>query len=207
MDECLFLMHYVKRQRFHGPALFNFLSTQILDFYDTVIYAHEFGIPNVMLFQPFGCSETWSRHDDIVDYCEETAHYNSQSRCADLGHLCGIFPYIGTMVRVRRPPAELIQVLIKFGKGAEYTTEFSVDDEGLPNQIQGGFYNQLVGRWSKNIPAVACGPMLTHLLEDWRPSLPIELLWMLTYMNDHGCFNDVEAIKQSLKPMLYVYWM
>jgi hypothetical protein len=207
MDEGLFLMNYLPQSpRLRGPQMFEYLKQKYLYFYKAVIYAHEFGKSNIMVFRPFGCAEEWTRYDNIIDYCEETVHYNSRSRVKSLAPLCGIYPYIGTMVRVRDPKIGLLPALEKLGREAEYSPEIKVDEHGLAVALQGGFYNRLVGRWDKRQPAVAQGIFLDHLLNDWRPYLPTELLWLLTYMNDQGCFNDVEAIKRDLRPLLYVYW-
>ena len=210
MDEGLFLMHYIpesmRKKRLRGPARFEYLANKELSFYEAVIRAHEFGCPNVMVFQPFSCIKEWTRFDNIIDYVEESAKHNSRARWHTLRHLCGIYPYIGTMVRVSDPPISLLPTLYKFSEGAECTTDIDIDDSGLPMYLSGGFYNQLIGRWDKKLPPIAEGDFLKHLIEDWRPTLPLELLWILTYMGDKGCFNDVEAIKKSLQPMLYVYW-
>lgn len=210
MDEGLFLMRYLRdrKKRLRGPALHEFLATKKLSFSDAVVYEDEGGLRNVMVFRPFSCVESWSRYDDILDYVEETAFCNSRSRVRELSSLCGIYPYTGSMIRVREPSPKVRPALKKLTETERefnsHTTHSGEND--IPFRIDGGFYNQLVGRWSKKIKPYATGEFLEHLLNDWRPALPIELLWVLTYMDRKGCFNDVEAIKQSLRPVLYVYW-
>lgn len=208
MDEGLFLMRYLpRRQRFRGPKLFEYLSSKKLDFADAVIHAHEFGKPNVMVFQPFSCVEEWSRYDNIIDYTEESSRYHCKDRVHDLGNHCGIYPYLNGMVRVRGPKVEILPSMVALGGGGDrHCSEVTVDECNIPIRLGGGFYNQLVGRWDKKIPPIAKDAVLEHLLNDWRPSLPLELIWMLTYMDDRGCFNDVEAVKAALRPVLYVYW-
>lgn len=205
-DEGLFLMHYLPRQpRYRGPARFQYLAKKDLSFHDIVTHDEECH-PNIMVFQPFTCAKAWSRYDDIIDYVEETSQYDSRDRYRDLSPLSGIYPYIGDMIRFREPDEKLIAALRELGKGSARCTQINVDSEGLPLRLDGGLYNQLVGRWDKKQPPLAKKELLDHLLNDWRPRLPLELVWILTYMSDKGCFNDVEAIKNSLRPMLFVYW-
>jgi hypothetical protein len=208
LDEGIFLMHYRKERRLWGPPLFKFLEKHKLDFSSAVISDTDGGKGNVMVFQPFSSVEEWSRSDNIVDYCEETAHFDSRSRVKSLVSLCGIFPYSGTMVRVRDPKIELLPPLSELGAISEkYKSRDTVSDKhGIPYRMVGGEYNKFVGRWARKQKPIAQGALLDHFLNDWRPMLPLELVWMLTYMNDKGCFSDVEAIKRELRPLLYVYW-
>jgi len=209
MDEGLFLMRYLPRKRLSISERFKELEKHELSFYDAVIHAHEFGCSNVMVFLPFSSVDSWSRHDDIMDWAEESSRHGCESYYHSLDNLCGIYPYTGSMVRVRDPKIEILPVMSDIGAAAikHKSHEVGVDDHGLPCRMMGGYYNQFVGRWAKDTPPMAKGAFLEHLLQDWRPYLPTELLWLLTYMNDKGCFNDIEEIKRSLRPILYVYWM
>jgi hypothetical protein len=48
--------------------------------------------------------------------------------------------------------------------------------------------------------------VLRHLLDDWRPRVPLGVLALVEYL---GCFPDAfgpVGIVNSLRPMVYVYW-
>lgn len=153
-----------------------------------VHYCDEAGKPDVMVLQaPF--SDDWSRRDDIIDYCEEGPE--SRVRLLDS---TGIYPYAGTMVRIRLPSQEVAGALSATGrlKGGS---------------MEGGWYNQLVGRWCKTQPPLVEGELLEHLLNDWRAPIPSGILALMVFMDCFPNLGEEGSILDDMRPMLYVYWM
>jgi hypothetical protein len=136
----------------------------------------------------------WCRYDDPLDYAEETVKYHQKERCVLLNR--GIFPYDGSLVRVRDPKRKYLSKPVQL-KGEAYS-----DDKGYV-YLSGGFYNQLVGRWDSNQKALAKGYLLEHLLSDWKFQTPKPIIALILWS---GIFTKPEETIDELKPMLYVYW-
>jgi hypothetical protein len=170
-----------------------------------VVHDNEYGLPNVMVFIPPMQAHTgdggWKRWDDTIDYIEEAIIHRADNRVVEL-ECSGIYPYDGSMVRFRDPKPGLWRSGIK-----AVAEGLKVDAEGRPTAMSGQSYNMLVGRWDPGrIEPMAKGELLDHLLKDWRPPLPSELLALLRWLNEKDCFNDFEAVRNGLRPILYVYW-
>jgi hypothetical protein len=168
-----------------------------------VVHEDEFGLPNVMVFIPpsqaHHGSGGWKRHDDTIDWIEESHVHQARARMMELP-CCGIYPHDHLMVRFRDPKPGLWQPGERAG-----ISGLKLDADGLPTAMASGDYNMLVGRWDPGkIEPMAKGELLEHLRNDWRPTLPSELMAVLLWLKD--CFNDFEAIRNSLRPLLYVYW-
>lgn len=142
---------------------------------------------------------SWYRYDDTIDWVEETAFYGSKDRIVELTNLCGIYPYNGHMVRIRPPKLGIFKDLKQ-----HYTNDSGIHFDKLgPTMLNGGLYNQLVGRWDDDLPPLAEGEALQHFLEDWRPRLPIGVLILVAYLE--SCFL-VDNLTDYLRPLLWVYW-
>jgi len=159
----------------------------------------EFGLARVLVLLPPE-SLDWYRCDDIIDYTEEPY----KARCKVLKHSSGIHPYNGYFVRFRLPSKRALSAIGELNRLCAIDKAVRLDDAGLPCGMPAGLYNGLVGRWDPKVKPVAQGKLLSHLLDDWRPRLPRELIWILAYAEP--CMRDARAFKNSLRPMLYVYW-
>lgn len=153
----------------------------------SLIWQGEYGIPKVMIFIPPSCP-SWYRYDDTIDYHEETTTGESANRYRFLENT-GIYPWNGRMIRIRDPKPGVLK-------------------EGVnPDQykfLDGGTYNQLIGRWDRNAPALTEGETLKHLKEDYRPIIPIDVSCVLWFFRQ--AFLDLDRFYNELRPMLYVYW-
>jgi len=173
------------------------------DLSNCLVHDSEFGLPNVMVLIPplhayFGeCG--WKRYDDTIDWVEETWSYGQSYRVVE-PNSCGIWPYDQNMVRFKDPkPGLWSDDNVK-----QRLINCKVDTDGAPIKIGSADYNMLVGRWSPNMPPTVEGDLLEHLVNDWRPQLPTELLAVMWWMRD--CFPDFGVIRDALRPVLYVYW-
>lgn len=171
-----------------------------------VVHDDEYGLPNVMVFIPpmqaHAGDGGWKRWDDTIDYIEEAMIHNAHNRAVELP-CTGIYPYEGYMVRFRDPKPGLWRE----GINPVEPDGLKVDADGWPTAMAGGAYNRLIGRWDPGrLEPLAKGEVLEHLLKDWRPPLPSELLALLWWLNKRKCFNDFEAVRNALRPLLYVYW-
>jgi hypothetical protein len=171
--------------------------------YDAVIWHTEGGKPEVVLFQ---CPEhaDWHRHDSIIDYYEE----KGEGRATPLNNT-GIWPYDGFMRRFRLPTPE---VATKLSAATKLLRCFALKAEKEKDgadiaALNGGEYNQFVGRWdSKLEPLIEDPDILKHLLNDWRPRVPLGILACMEFL---GCFPNLtnpDSMLNSLRPMVYVYW-
>lgn len=152
-----------------------------------VKYCDECGKSDVLVLQP-PFADDWSRYDDIIDYCEE----GPESRVTPLKGT-GIYPYSGTMVRIRPPSSPL---------GGD--TNSSKVLKGEP--IDGGWYNRFVGLWCETQPPLVEGELLEHLLNDWRPSIPSGILALMVFMDCFPNLGEEGSILNDMRPLLYVYW-
>lgn len=154
-----------------------------------IVYHDEFGLANVLLFIPITCP-SWSRYDDIIDYCEETyvrpagqINHVTRLKCS------GIYPWNGRMVRFRDPKPGVLKEGVK-------PEDFKFIDATT--------YSQLIGWWDEKHAPMAKGEFLKHLKEDYRPAFPIDLTMLIWFMRD--AFRDVDSFVNELWPMIYVHW-
>lgn len=165
--------------------------------YSCVEWDSEYGLKNVMNFTPAEHYHDWRRHDDAIDYYEETLRCRSKK----IAHT-GIYPYDSTLRQFREPNSDIKKKLEKYRKEV-----YDFSKSGRANCMSGGNYNQLIGKWDKKIaPIVKDEDVLRHLVNDWRPIVPIGVLALIEYL---GSFPDPygqHGIVNSLRPMVYVYW-
>jgi hypothetical protein len=145
-------------------------------------------------------ADDWYRFSDDLDYFEETEAHGQGNRVVMLKSP-GLYPYDG-MRRIR--PAATRVWDGQVGEAAEIRDARGADEHG-PRVISGGAYNRLVGRWDAKFAPLASGPLLTHLLEDFRAVLPMGVLaWALWH---EGAFPlGLQAVLNDLRPMLCVWW-
>jgi hypothetical protein len=159
------------------------------------------GLPGVVLFQ-CPVHPDWSRYDDIIDYYEE----QGENRATPLKNT-GIWPYDGGVRRYRLPTPEVATKIAETKTIGVYSCPRDKEKDPVDiDYLGGGDYNQLVGRWGANLDPVIQDPeVLQHLLEDWRPLVPVGILALMEYA---GCFPDLgsDSMLNSLRPMVYVYW-
>lgn len=160
-------------------------------------YEYEEDNPSALIIVPISSYPLWCRYDDIIDYIEETELYQ-RPRVKILNN--GIFPYSDRMIRIRDPIEKIFvdekEDSIK-GKG-----EISRDNKSFLS-VPIGFYNQLVGRWDRNLEPIAKNYLLEHLLKDFRPKIPMEVLALLYWS---GAVADWENLINDIRPMLYTFW-
>jgi hypothetical protein len=161
----------------------------------------EFGLPRVFLFQPPEV-ERWTRHDDLIDYYEESGPNGLRRRATFLSKSnTGIHPYDGTMVRFRESPEHLRERIKELDP--------QLRAYGFNEDVaQGGGYNQMVGYWdNRKLPPLIKDPeVLEYFRTAWRPRIPPSIVAAVEYM---GCFPDAHeehGILNSIRPMIYVYW-
>ena len=112
----------------------------------------------------------------------------------------GIYPYNGFMVRFRDPEPGIMDDLGDIPKklaGCLEPGESRSDGKGF-TFLSARLYGFLIER--------KCSPrrLREHLVNDWRPMLPEELIPVLFWFKD--CFTDLRTFADSLRPLLYVYW-
>lgn len=145
-----------------------------------MIYDSEFGMPNVMVFQPPVFGSDWSRYDDIIDY------YDPQQQAKDGG--CGIG---FTMIN---------RALYPFESFCDYR-------ENPPAVLKGDDWHRYIN--AKNSPRmVECAleelgfETEEEMHQMIHPMIPKELIALLKYCK---VFTKDEYIYQ-LRPMIYWYW-
>lgn len=145
-----------------------------------LIYDSEFGMPNVMVFQPPVFGSDWSRYDDIIDY------YDPQQQAEGGG--CGI-GY--TMVN---------RALYPFESFCDYR-------EHPPKLLRGNEWHSYID--AKNSPQMVEYALNDFGFESEEemhqyihPMIPKELIALLKYCK---VFAKDEYIFQ-LRPMIYWYW-
>ena len=129
---------------------------------------------------PLGMS--WHRYDSEIDYYEEKCGSGPATKVTFLKHCCGLCPWMG-MVRVRERQADFVSP---------------------ESYIEASDYSRIVGWWSKNDPPLVFGDLLEHLLEDYRPVMPLDIAAFVLFFKD--AFEDPKDFLNSLRPMIYSYW-
>jgi hypothetical protein len=170
----------------------------------SLIHREEFGLPNVLLAIDPPSHTSWYRYDDTIDWAEETDQYGSQNRVVRL-RCPGIFPYSTRWKRIRPAESGLWHGEHLTPLGAFYRDQCKFSDEHGPLFIEAQVYSHLTGRWDPQLPAEAQGPLLTHLLDDYRPPIPPGILAVLLWY-EH-CFPlGLQPILDEMRPLLYVWW-
>lgn len=181
-----------ERKKYLGdPFLVNYLkeNNNPFDINNPFFHEREFGLKNVVIFQPI-YQKNWHRWDDDIDYYE--AGGNTESNINTLDGNCGIYPWLGMVRKPNAPePNFPIEHLDQYDRNIV-----------LSKTIAPAIYNQQVGKWDKNQPPVASGEMLDYLLKWYRPRIPQSII---LYSYFAKIFKDLLTI-QELKPMIYTYW-
>jgi len=163
---------------------------------DCIIYDGEYGNPRVLLIQPPDHTQDWSRYDNIIDYYDAGRVAKTAIKFVGLT----IYPHEGRLVRFRDPPEGCYTAPDQRAHLGDITKDRVLDDKGIV-AIRAGWYNQLVGRWAKDVPPAATGKLLTHLKRDFRPHVPPSVVALMKYTEAfHPDFIN------RLRPMLYTYW-
>jgi len=174
--------------------------------YSSLEWDSEFGLKDVVLFQN-PCSPDWTRHDDIIDYYETGT--NSGPQVIPLPNCTGIYPYDGFMGRFREPSPEVaahLSEMTKLIRASSRSKQFEDADGAEITHMDGGHYNQLLGRWDSEAKPLLKDPdVLKHFMNDWKPRVPIGIL---AYMEFLDCFPNLgpDSMVNSLRPMIYVVW-
>lgn len=183
------LKEKLKRNPFHRP----------------LTHAPEFGMPEVLLFQPLS-SPDWTRHDDLLDHYENATHNpDMEPTLLDLNaelHHCGIYPYSGMMYRHpdSKTPEELLKPRDAY-TDAEWKKELSSPYGIRQGMLHGRTYNMMTGYFDNSIPAPN-EAIKEHLLKDWNSRIPEDILLFTHYSKIFIDFNTV----YRLKPVIYTYW-
>lgn len=159
----------------------------------------EFAIPRVFLVIPPEMCQSWSRYDDIIDWVEETDKHHQRKRVVRVQG-SGIYPYNGYWIRFRDPPKKIqadLRAVRPFGPCC-------LGDEKGWTALTASNYARYTGTWDSGYgEATTKGLLLKHLLDDWRPQLPLGVLAVLAWFD---CFPDLEGFIDQLRPLLYVRW-
>jgi len=190
-----FLIQNIKTQMKNSPTAWLYLRGGPSA---CLVHEGEGSKQNVMVFLQPDCPD-WHRHDDIMDYYEETRSDGPSSRVVDLTNRGGIHPYNSAMIRFRKPSKGVYEGQ---KKPFESKHDLRVDEHGLVS-MGVGTYNQLVGRWDPKMKPWAKGKFLAHLRRSWRPKVPLGVLAVMLW---HDCFPNLEKFIDDLRPMIYVWW-
>lgn len=152
--------------------------------YDGFVHNTEMGLSEVMIFVPLEYLDKWKRRDDTIDWIEETYFADQKDTVLNLfteRDSCGISPYQTMTLNPFRENKTLSKV----------------------TKMLSSQYNQLTGRWDKNIaPEENDDDRLKHLKEDWLPIIPTTVAAMCMYLN---IFTKPEYLYE-LRPLYYTYW-
>lgn len=189
----------LRTKKFYVSSIGSFISdNKNWNLSECLVHNDEYGFPNVIVFIPPIFSKQWKRYDDTIDWLEETQNYGQQNRFQLLDR--DLYPYIDKMICFRNQKKN---VWNKLYKDQPKIAGFVWDKKKLV-AMDRSEYNRLIGKWSPDTPAKAGKKLIKHLTEDWKPSLPKDLIAVLYWFKD--CFVDIENIIDSIYPVLYVYW-
>lgn len=162
-------------------------------------YYPEWGLPNVLLFQPISQSD-WLQCRSPVDHYEQVLDSRKEGRALcevrDVlkeGQINGFYPYDIGMVRYpfRETPEELIEAQ------TEHVQE-GIDSYNLRSgAVDGAYWNSLIWPESEVTPEFR-----EHLLQDWNCVIPPDILLFAHYS---GIFTNFETV-YTLRPVIYTYW-
>jgi len=161
------------------------------------------GVANWLLLTPPNHPD-WSRTDDIIDWLD--AQYPKGGHCSNLGSRAsylpttGIFPYDGSMGRVRPPTAEAVAATGKAGVYLGLCKATRYDGEHQPTLMTSQNYNMLTGAWDRKREPLAEGAWLKHLKDDWNPTIPFPILAVAVRM------GMADAQLAHIRPMRVTYW-
>lgn len=161
---------------------------------DCFSHSSEGGDPRVLVITPIEHPD-WKRRDDVIDY------YEAQNLPDPLNPRVqkipgGIYPYSGTIIRVRPPKDNYKDVT------DQVTTDGGKCDNLGPRALSAMSYEMLTGARS-NRPPIASGDALRHFQEDWRAPLPVSVVALLLWS---GACKDPARLISDLRPMIYTYW-
>ena len=167
--------------------------------YDCIVFDREYGEPNVVLFIPVDNIEEWYRYDDIIDYTEETADIHELANHVKT-LTTGIYPYNHVMVRFRDPPEGTYSN--SYLSHIKSKHEEWADNKGLV-RLPVSYYSWYIGHYASDVDPLVQGKLLEHLLNDWRPTVPVSIILMIHYLE---LSNDPVRLINNLRPMIYTYW-
>lgn len=156
--------------------------------YKSVIYNWEFGEPNVLLIVPPSDKKNWFRHDDTIDWIEETNCYSQANRYQVFNR--GIYPYDGYMDR-RNGKLLNFSGFISLKRLSKAMKNSYSTKELVELQIAGD-------RIAKFMEFKDYYDAIDNII----PCIPEEVIYFCKYLK---LFNNDETIFE-LRPMLYVYW-
>lgn len=173
--------------------------------YSAVLWDYEAGLKDVMLFTPPEHYHDWRRHDNIIDYYEESDDNGPVVRATFLDWTTGIWPHSGVMKRFRSPTPEVDAKLAGFTSKLQV---FGSDIAGNREKWGGEIVYFPANGWQSIVKGtyITDPDLLEHFRRDWRPVIPLGVLALIEYL---GCFPDAygqEGIVNSLRPMIYVTW-
>lgn len=173
----------------------------------SLIHQDEFGLPGVLLVIDPPSHQSWYRYDNTLDWTEETELHNQRNRVIRIQRP-GIYPYDGRWKRIRpaSEPGVWQDPTFLTSMGQYYRDQCKFQDEHGPLFIEGQAFSFLTGRWDPpKRAAEASGPLLAHLLHDYRPSIPAGVLAVLLAFEK--CFPlGLQPILDDMRPLLYVWW-
>jgi hypothetical protein len=158
----------------------NNLKGKAGDIYHHIIHDAEYGHPNVFCIIPLESAD-WNRHDDFLDYMEETTKSRKSLEPYFKVFKNGIWPYNG------------IYMNKKTGE------RLTVKEEAAYNYLQ-RFKNVA---FDKDKPIKELGDMTYRQVESlYKPMVPYSIRNFCEYLK---IFKKPETVF-SLKPIMYVYW-
>jgi hypothetical protein len=138
----------------------------------------------------------WRRYDDTIDYYDASGG-GMRPHVKKLPRSSGIYPWNGTVIRFRPPKRPFLKKELGLGSLGKHFDRLG------PIRMEAGSFNQLVGYWDRKLDPLAKGEFLQHLLEDWRPTVPFNVIAVILWS---GVFPDPVAFINDLRPMIYTYW-
>ena len=173
--------------------------------YSAVLWDYEAGLKEAMLFTPPEHYHDWRRHDDIMDYYEESDIDGPVVRATFLDRTTGIWPHSGVMKRFRLPTPEVEDKLTGITSklqvfGGDIVGNREKDGSEIDFFPANGWHSLVKGTY------ITDPDLLEHFRSDWRPVIPLGVLALIEYL---GCFPDAygqNGIVNSLRPMICVTW-
>lgn len=178
-------------------------------FHDVLTLAPEFGLPNVLLFQPL-TNKDWSRYGDTIDLYEasfvdlEDRYETKVLDFLDEG-VSGIYPYDGFMHRYpdRDTPSRFLKPDEELTDGdleRQETSSTGIRQGVLRDRIYLVMMQAKVIETSKDPENTK--DFQEHLKNDWGCRIPPQILLFAHWSNIFTDFNTV----YRLRPVLYTYW-